>query len=135
MVASDEDLPSYRVEFSDAAEEELIRAYLWQSSRQGPEAVNRWIRGLRARVDGLATLPRRFERAPEYLASGADVRRLLVHPWRVLYQVIEPGDDETEGVVRVLHVYHGARRPQVSDPSNPTGRNGGDDPDGLPEEP
>jgi plasmid stabilization system protein ParE len=109
--AGSDDLPIYRIEYSDAAEEELGQAYLWQSSLQGPEAADRWVRLLRAAVNDLTTLPRRFERAPEYLSSGKDVRRLLVRPWRVLYQVIEPAGGEMEGgVVRVLHIYHGARR-------------------------
>lgn len=106
-----EDEPArYAIEYTDAAAEELGRAYLFQSQAVGPEAANRWIQSLRARVDDLATFPRRNERAPEYLNdAAADVRRLLVKPWRVLYQIIEPQEGEEAGFVRVLHVYHGAR--------------------------
>jgi plasmid stabilization system protein ParE len=81
LVNEEPDEPArYIIEYTDAAAEEIARAYLFQSQAAlGPEAANLWIRNLRARVDELTTFPRRNERAPEYLNDTvADVRRLLV---------------------------------------------------------
>jgi plasmid stabilization system protein ParE len=69
------------------------------------------VRELRRKIDALNLFPHRNSRAPEYPDGAADVRRLLHSPYRVLYQIIEPEADEAEGVVRILHIWHGARRP------------------------
>ena len=37
----------------------------------------------------------------EYTDVAADVRRLLMRPWRLLYQIIEPQEGEAAGFVRV----------------------------------
>jgi len=106
----DPDAPTvYRVEYTDAAKEEIERTYLWRSASTSPEAAARWAEELRARVDKLALFPYRNERAPEYLQSGGAVRRMLFGVYRVLYLVIKPEESNEPGVVRVLHVYHGAR--------------------------
>lgn len=103
-------MPRYRIEYTDAAKEEIERAYLWRVASVSPEAAVRWAEDLRTKVDTLAEFPYRNERAPEYAGAGAGVRRLLLGVYRVLYLIVEPEADETEGIVRVLHVYHGARQ-------------------------
>jgi plasmid stabilization system protein ParE len=75
-----DDLSVYRVEYADAFKQEFEQAYLWLSFVTSPESAARWADNLQDKVDDLATLPRRFERAPKYLSSGKDVRRLLVRP-------------------------------------------------------
>ncbi len=43
----------------------------------------------------------------------------------IIYRIIDPAVGEAEGIVRVLHVYHGARR---------TSQNSGDPNDGAEEQ-
>lgn len=100
----------YHVEYSEPAEQEIEQAYLWLF-QHSPEFAVRWYAGLRAAVDSLAAMPRRWESTPEY---GLNVRRMLYGTggsrYRVLYLVIEPEENEMEGIVRILHVYHSARQ-------------------------
>lgn len=111
MSDADEQPKQYQVEYTDAAQEEIEKAYLWLSSLTSTEGATRWAEGLRVAIQGLSVFPHRFQRVPEYLDSERDVRRLLYQKYRVLYLVIEPEKNETHGVVRVLHVYHGASQP------------------------
>ena len=100
----------YQIEYTDTAKEEIERAYLWRSISVSPEAAARWAEQLRAKVDTLAAFPYRNEPAPEYARAGANVRRLLFGAYRVLYLVIEQEQEHTEGVIRILHIYHGAQQ-------------------------
>ena len=65
-------------------------------------------------------MPRINPIAPENDRYDVEVRRLLYYgpnrrrggsAYRLLFHVIEPAEDETEGVVRILHVWHGAKGP------------------------
>ena len=110
---SDREFTTYHILYSEAAEEELGQAYLWRSSIAGPEAADRWVRGLRAQVDRLAAFP---YRCPALLHQP-DVRRLLYGSYRLLYRVVEPVAEGDEALVRILHIYHGARRTEQAESS------------------
>jgi plasmid stabilization system protein ParE len=62
-------------------------------------------------------MPRRFSLAldDDRAYPGLEVRRLLYDQgrsvYKVLYHVIEPLEDETEGIVRILRIRHAAMHP------------------------
>ena len=117
------DLPRrYLVEFTEPALMEADAAYLSLSERAGPEYAIRWYEGLFEAAQGLSSFPHSHAVAPENDIYGVEVRRLLYSGpsrrrggsvYRVLFYIIEPQEDEAEGVVRILHVWHGARRPPL----------------------
>src|SRR5689334_1243936 len=102
---------AYRVEYAEPAEQDIDSAYLWLSRTRSPAFAARWFKGLRAAVERLTLFPRRNAVVEEY---GTGVRRLLYGTsgsrYRVLYLVVEPEAEDEEGIVRILHVYHGARQ-------------------------
>lgn len=112
----------YLVEFTEPALIEVDAAYLWVSEQSGPEYAIRWYAGLFEAAQGLYSLPRVYAVAPENDIYGVEVRRLLYsgpsrrrggNVYRILFYIIEPQEDEAEGVVRILHVWHGAKRPSL----------------------
>lgn len=100
----------YQIEYAEAAQEEIEKAYLWRSSITSPEAAARWASGLRSAVDGLSTMPYRYAALPDDPLS----RRLLYGSgqgaYRIIYRVVEPAEEGDNSLVRILHVYHGARQ-------------------------
>ena len=108
----------YRIEIAEGAEAEAHAAYLWLSQRN-PEFAGRWYKGLLAAIDDLTFFPRKWERAP---AHGPGARRMLYGTggsrFRVIYLVIEPEEEGEEGLIRVVHVLHGARRPPTEQDSD-----------------
>ena len=105
-------MTSYRVEFTDVAQAEADAAYLWRSQITTPEQAFAWYTGLFVEALQLSTMPRRFERVRNSDRYGGEVRRMLYGrgpvAYHLVYRIIEPAEDESEGVVRILHVYHGA---------------------------
>lgn len=120
--AHDQDagLPRYLVEFTEPALLEADAAYLWFSEHMGLEYAIRWYEGLFLAAEELSSLPRTNAIAPENDIYDVEVRRLLYYGpsgrrgrnvYRVLFHIIEPQADEAEGVVRILHVWHGTKDP------------------------
>lgn len=116
----DDELPRYLVEFTEPALIEADAAYLNLSTQRGPDYAILWYEGLFLAAQTLSTLPRSHAIAPENDAYGVEVRRLLYsgpsrrssgRAYRILFYVIEPAEDEEEGTVRILHVWHGAKSP------------------------
>ena len=112
--------PRYLVEFTEVAQAEADAVYLWLSERVGLDYAIRWYEGLLLAARELSALPRANSIAPESDRYDVEVRRLLYYgpskrrgsqTYRRLFYVIEPQADETEGVVRILHVWHGAKGP------------------------
>ncbi|HTE17794.1 MAG TPA: type II toxin-antitoxin system RelE/ParE family toxin [Armatimonadota bacterium] len=102
-------MTTYSVQLTDQADMEVEHIYMWHSQRS-PELAHRWYTGLLAALDSLSTMPQRRAVAREDDAfQGVTVRQLLYGKYRILFHVVEPEEGE-EGVVRVLHVAHGARR-------------------------
>jgi len=104
---------TYRVEFTEPAEMELDAAYLNRSRFTPPEQAVRWHRELKTAITGLSEWPRRFQVLEGGGYSG-EVRRMLFGrgsgAYHVIYRVLDPADDETEGIVRVLHVVSAVRQ-------------------------
>lgn len=112
------DAPHYLVEFTEPALLEADGAYLWFSERVGLEYAIRWYEGLFVAAQRLSSLPRANAIAPENDVYDVEVRRLLYYGpsgrrsrnvYRVLFHIIEPLEDESEGIVRILHVWHGTK--------------------------
>ena len=116
----DENVPRYLVEFTEPALVEADAVYLRLSERSGPEYAIRWYEGLFIAAKDLSSLPRIHAIAPENERYDVEVRRLLYYGstgrrgssvYRLLFYIIEPQEGESEGVVRILHVWHGAKGP------------------------
>jgi plasmid stabilization system protein ParE len=98
----------YTVELTEVAEIEVDGIYLYLS-RRSPEAAHNWHAGLKAALAKLETFPTGYPSAREDTGyPNRTVRRLMYGHYRILFFVVEPGE-ETMGTVRVLHVRHGAR--------------------------
>ena len=98
----------FRVELSLQAQRDIAAIHEWLQSKQAGDAGDRWFIALRAAIASLSDLPRRCPLAPENQHAPVEVRQLLYgrHPnvYRVLFAV-------EHGVVQVLHLRHGRRRP------------------------
>ncbi len=88
----------YKVEFSDAAETELLKSIIWGLAEWGDEATFEWAHGLRRKVISLLeSFPLSQPLAPESEVDGNEIRNLIVGRYRVLYNI----DGK---VVNVLHL-------------------------------
>jgi plasmid stabilization system protein ParE len=108
----------YLVEFTEPALVEADAVYLWLSEQTGLEYAIRWYEGLFLAAQELSSLPRIHAIAPENERYDVEVRRLLYSGpsgrrgksvYRLLFYIIEPQESEAEGVVRILHIWHGAK--------------------------
>ena len=102
----------YEVVFSDVAEAD--DAYLRRWLAAAPDEALRWYENLFAQVEGqLSLFPRQYERLPPNSGYEGDVRRMIygrgAGAYLVYYRVIEPSDEDPDGLVVVLHVLRGAR--------------------------
>jgi len=120
MLEQDSDGPHYLVEFTEPAQIEADAVYLWFSERVGLDYAIRWYEGLLLAARELSSLPRANPIAPESDRYDVEVRRLLYYGpskrrgrqvYRLLFHIIEPQEQEDEGVVRILHIWHGAKGP------------------------
>jgi plasmid stabilization system protein ParE len=109
----DEPPVHYEVQITDVAEAEASEAYLWFSQHRSPDYAACWYNGLLSAIESLAENPRRWSMARESYRYEGEVRRLTYRHgsvvYRALFRVIEPAEPGAEGVVRVLHIYHGAQ--------------------------
>lgn len=88
----------YKVEFSDAAETELLESMIWGLAEWGEDATFEWARELRNKVISLLqSFPLSQPLAPESEVDGNEIRNLIIGRYRVLYNV----DGK---VVNVLHL-------------------------------
>ena len=111
--SGDGDSLPYELAITDVAEEEANQAYLCLSQAASLEYAKRWYSGLLAEIAKLPETARQWPIARENDQYNAEVRPLLYRSgrsaYRVLYQVVEAEAPGEWGVVRVLHVYHGAK--------------------------
>jgi len=93
---------------------ELDAAYLNRSRFTPADQAARWYQELKQAISSLSEWPRRFQ-ILEGGGYGGEVRRMLfgrgVGAYHVIYRILEPAENEAEGVVRVLHVASAVRRP------------------------
>jgi plasmid stabilization system protein ParE len=95
----------YLVEITDTAlsdAEEYFR--FLQRDRQEPEYAIHWWNGPMDALFSLESMPRRCPVIREETDLAPEVRHLIYQSHRILFTV-------NEDKVRVLRVYHGARRP------------------------
>lgn len=113
--------PVYEVRLTEPAEVEVEAEHARLSEIVSPEYADRWQDGLLAEIMRLAIFPAMHEMAPENDLYDVPVRRLLFFgpsrkrrgvAYRILFHIIEPTLGEERGLVRVLHVWHGAQQPR-----------------------
>jgi plasmid stabilization system protein ParE len=111
--------PQYEIVLTEPAEIDIDQAHAWLSELLSPHYADRWQDGLLQELQQLAYLPSRFAIAPENDVYDVTVRRLLYFgptkrrkgsAYRVLFHIVDPVGDEA-GIVRILHIWHGARKP------------------------
>lgn len=112
----------YEVRLTEPAEMEVEAEHTRLAELLSEEYADRWQDGLLTEIQRLAVFPASHEVARENDLYNVEVRRLLYHgtskrrrggsAYRILFYIIEPMDDESRGLVRILHVWHGARQPE-----------------------
>jgi plasmid stabilization system protein ParE len=93
----------YEVIVTPAAENDVAEGFAYIQARS-PLNAERWVRGLYKLVHKLESMPKRCGRAREADDLGLDLREIVFKSHRIVFQI-----DETEGVVFVVRVFHGAR--------------------------
>ncbi len=101
---------TYRVEFSVRALLDLEILYFEKNVAEFVrKCAARWFNGLQDAINGLTTLPRRCQLAPEAKGKSRELRHLLYgkkpHVYRVIYEI-----DESGRMVKIFHIRHGARQ-------------------------
>lgn len=94
----------YHVKVTARAERDIRRIYRDINAKYSAQA-HAWFDGLEAAILSLAAHPARGGAVPE----GGNLRHLLYghrpHIYRIIYAV-----DDSQHIVRVLHIRHGARQ-------------------------
>lgn len=83
---------------------EEIHEFIGETQKQ-PLSAERWLDGVQAVIEGLASHPRRGRVVPEQSLFGPEtvIRQVMFHRHRILYSIV--GSD-----VQVLQVRRGTRR-------------------------
>lgn len=102
---------SHRVVITPTAMADIAEQVTYIRS-DSPVAANRWYNGCLDAIASLELMPRRCGLAPEAESFEREIRQLIYHSHRILYEVV--GDR-----VNVLHVRHGARLPLTPDEHAP----------------
>jgi plasmid stabilization system protein ParE len=98
---------AYKVEITDSALEDAEEYVEYiRLEKKEPRAAERWFRGLVSAILSLEKFPFRCARIPEVEEFALELRHLIYHSHRIIYYV-----DSKRKIVKVLRVYHGARRP------------------------
>jgi plasmid stabilization system protein ParE len=94
----------YQVIVTPEAEANITAAfeYIYQRS---PMNATRWIRGLYSRIETFEEFPGRCGIAREAQQGGEDLRQFIYYSHRIIFRI-----EEENGIVRILHVRHGAQR-------------------------
>jgi len=111
---------TYEVRLTEPAEIEVELEHVRLSEIVSPEYADHWQDVLLMEIERLSHFPNRHEITPENDLYDVSVRRALYFgpsrrcgkiAHRILFHVIEPEENEAVGLVRVLHIWHGAKRP------------------------
>ena len=106
---------AFTVELTEQAEIDIDRIYL-RYNRISPDQADRWRVGFTKTAASLSSFPKRCSVTRDSdRFQGLAVRQLLFGNYRILFYVIEPPDEESEGSVRILRVLHGAQLLDSSD--------------------
>jgi hypothetical protein len=112
----------YEVRLTEPAEVDVEAERARLAGIVSEEYADRWQDGLLAEIQQLELFPASHPVARENDLYNVEVRRSLYYGpsrrrrssgavYRILFHIIEPSEDEPVGIVRVLHIWHGARRP------------------------
>jgi len=96
---------AFRVELSNLAERDIVDAFEY-IARDSPVSAHEWFEGLFAALSELRDLPARHSIIPEAEHIGRPLRSVNYHSHRIIYEALE-----SEGVLYVVRLYHGTRRP------------------------
>jgi hypothetical protein len=119
-MAEDDPSVAYEVLLTKPAEIEIEQEHSRLADAVSAEYAQRWQDGLLADLERLHLFPTRHAVAPENDLYDVVVRRMLYYgpsrrrgnlAYRILFHVMEPTAGEEMGIVRILHVWHGARKP------------------------
>jgi len=125
----EEQKPRYVVAEVERVDVDREAVFLRLLSRD-PDYAARWLKSLNRAIARLADFPGPRAHAVDAAASaryGLEARRMLYHgpgkrraatPYRVLFTVIEPAPGESEGIIRVLRILHGASDPFGPEPGS-----------------
>jgi plasmid stabilization system protein ParE len=99
----------FRVEVTAEAKHDIESVLEWLLSEGAGDTGIRWFLALEDAIASLGTFPERCPLAPENGQFPFELRQLLYggkpHVYRVLFRI-------QDGLVYVLHIRHGRRRPQ-----------------------
>lgn len=108
---------AFRVEVAPQALDDLDGISDHLTLAAGFAVAQRWFNGMMDAIRTLEQFPARCPVAPESRALGREVRVLLHgrkgRAYKIFYEVWPEGPEE--GVVRVFHVRHWARKPLLKD--------------------
>lgn len=108
-------MKTYLVELADRADMDVDNIYLgyhWRTMEQ----AERWRAGFASSLASLSSMPNRCPIARDNVHyPGVTVRQLVFGKYRILFHVVEPGEEETQGYVRVMRVLHGAQMLESED--------------------
>jgi len=93
------------VQDSAAADARDYAIFLLEESKNQAIAA-RWLDELETVIAGLSDMPKRYKLIDEQEGFVIELRQLLHYAHRVIYHV-----DETERLVHIVRIYHGAKQP------------------------
>ena len=94
----------YTVRLEDAAIEELDEIF-GDIGRDAPRAAQNWMNGFWRLVELLSEFNVNFAPARENDDSDFELRQVIHYSHRIVYTI-----DDEQRQVRILHIWHGARR-------------------------
>lgn len=97
---------AYDVKITDSAlldAQEYVQFIRYK--KREPLAAERWFRDLVSAIFSLEELPSRYALIPEAAEFSSELRHLIFHSHRIIYEI-----DEAHKNVNVLRIYHGSRR-------------------------
>lgn len=97
---------AYRVLLTAKAEGDVAIVLAWFRDQQATAAGGRWLAGLQARIDTLATNAERCNVAPESEEIGEEIRELIYGKGRFKHRLMFCIVDRT---VHILRVWHSSR--------------------------
>lgn len=101
----------YRVLIQPRARQDMdeIHDFIGETQQQ-PLSAERWLDGIQAVIEGLASHPRRGRVVPEQALFGPEtvIRQVLFHRHRILYSIVGTA-------VQILQVRRGTRRDLLRD--------------------
>jgi len=96
---------AFRIEIAQPAIDDIDEAVAF-IAQDSPSDAAKWKAGLEKLIFSLRDMPTRYPIIPEAIDLQRSYRSVIHHSHRVVFRI----DDEI-GVVYVVRVYHGARRP------------------------